>query len=79
MTGWSGTQLAATNDASQETSYFNYDVTGFLNSTNDMTSICLQEGNAVASSLACDDDEDGRGIVQVTGSAGTTTAKAWLE
>jgi hypothetical protein len=76
MTGWSGTELAATNNADQETSYFNYDVTAFLNSTNTMTSICLQEGNAAASSLACDDDSDGRNIVQVTGSAGTTTALA---
>ena len=46
VTGWTGTQLAATNDASQETSYFNYDVTAFLNSTNTMTSICLQQGPA---------------------------------
>ena len=78
MTGWSGTVLAATNNADQETSYFNYDVTGFLNSTNTMTSICLQEGNAAAggASLACDNDSDGRNIVQVTGSAGTTTALA---
>ena len=76
MTGWSGTQLAATNNASQETSYFNYDVSAFTNSSRTMSSICLQEGNAAASSLACDTDSDGQSIVQVTGSAGTTNAKA---
>jgi len=74
VTGWTGTQLAATNNDSQETSYLNYDLTSFINATNTLTGICLQEGNAVASSLACDDDSDARGIVQITGSAGTTTA-----
>ena len=74
VTGWTGTQLAATNDGSQETSYLNYDLTSFVNATNTLTGICLQEGNAVKASLACDDDSDARGIVQITGSAGTTTA-----
>ncbi len=76
QTGWTGTQIAATNDGSQETSYLNYDVTAWLNSTQTMSGICLQESQATERSLACDDDEDGRGIVQITGTEGTTTAMA---
>jgi hypothetical protein len=74
VTGWTGTQVAATNNGSQETSYLNYDVTSFLNSTLTMSGICLQEGDAANRSLACDDDSDGRGIVQITGTEGTAAA-----
>ncbi|MBT4891422.1 MAG: hypothetical protein HON60_00575, partial [Gammaproteobacteria bacterium] len=76
MTGWTGTQIGATNDGTQETSYLNYDVTTFLNATQTMGTICLQEGQAVERSLACATDSDGKGLVQITGTAGTTTAHA---
>jgi hypothetical protein len=71
-TGWTGTQVAATNDGDQETSYLNYDITSFTNATNDMAGICLVE--STGRSIACDADADGRGIVQIKGTEGTTTS-----
>ena len=71
-TGWTGTQVAATNNGDQETSYLNYDVSFFTNSTNDMSGICLVESSG--RSIACDADADGSSIVQIKGTEGTTTS-----
>jgi hypothetical protein len=84
-TNWSGTELAAMNDGTDELAFFNYDVTALLNSTNTgiqteqtMNSICLQEDSATNGSLVCDTDSDGRNIVKITGTASTSTAHALI-
>jgi hypothetical protein len=78
-TNWSGTELAAMNDGADELAFFNYDVSGLLNATQTMTSICLQEDSAANASLACDTDSDGVNIVKITGTASTTTAHAVIQ
>ena len=72
--GWTGTQVAATNNGDQETSYLNYDVSTFVNSTSTMSGICLVESNA-AKVLHVILIPTVSGIVQITGTEGTSTAQ----